>query len=59
MRKIIDKAEEAIFQASQGKDASAPRVLKDLVPQTFDEILSVYASGGRPVTGYLHQVLRT
>ena len=52
VREIIDKAEKAIFQASRGKEASAPGALKDLVPQAFDKILTVRASGGRRITGY-------
>ena len=52
VKEIIDKAEKVIFQASQGKEASAPGALKDLVPQALDKILTVQASGGRSITGY-------
>ena len=52
VKEIIDKAEKVIFQASQGKEASAPGALKDLVPQAFSEILAVQASGGQLITGY-------
>ena len=52
VKEIIDKAEKVIFQASQGKEASAPGALKDLVPQALDKIRAVRASGGQRITGY-------
>ena len=49
---IISESERIIFEASQGKDASTPSPVSELSDSVFQDIESVYRSGGRKLSGY-------